>query len=294
MNVLTKLGVSYLWQKVKAYVDNQISSLRNTVYSRDQSLAQSIEEISPKEYTFATNTYNAIPRFNGELLKSFASVKVGDTITGTDVAGTTRCTVVAVYGNDLDGRFIHAIGANSDRPSVFVFSIADTGATYGTYAKYELASTYATEGLDTRVSELESKLATLESTVESNHTAAIAETKKYLPLTGGTLTGALTIKMNYPQLTLQQTGGAGVRITTGSKGENFDLKTLAGGYVTTVVGDLNFKTGGWLTYNADTGQFSFNKTVAAPNIPAASAASLDESAFAAFDTPEADAEVQEA
>lgn len=282
MNVLTKLGVSYLWQKVKAYVDNQISSLRNTVYSRDQSLAQSIEEISPKEYTFEGNGFAEGVSYNlsGEVRESFDSVKVGDIVRATD--NSFRGVVI----NLGPLHSICAIGSCNGAVSIVTFSYTRRNNT--------TFYTYGTNPLNSRLYNLEERMIALESTVETNHTAAMAETKKYLPLTGGTLTGALTILMNYPQLTLQQTGGAGVRITTGSKGENFDLKTLAGGYVTTVVGDLNFKTGGWLTYNADAGQFNFNKTVTAPNIPAASAAALDESAFAAFDTPEADAEVQEA
>ena len=284
MNVLTKLGVSRLWQKVKAYVDNQISSLRNTVYARDQSLAQSIEDISPKEYTFEDNGLGGEISYNlsGELMESFDSVKVGDTVRTTD---NSFKGVVIELGAQSGAHYIRAIGSCDGAVSIVTFShkVINRVAFY----------TYNVNPLNFRVSKLEERLDALESTVESNHTAAMAETKKYLPLTGGTLTGALTIKMNYPQLTLQQTGGAGVRITTGSKGENFDLKTLAGGYVTTVVGDLNFKTGGWLSYNANTAQFNFNKTVTAPNIPAASAASLDTVAAAAFDTPEADAGVQE-
>lgn len=274
----------YLWQKVKAYVDNQISSLRNTVYSRDQSLAQSIEDISPKEYTFEDNgldggeiSYN----LSGELMESFDSVKVGDIVRTTD--NSFRGVVIETGAKSGTKRII-AIGSCGGAVSIVTFSFKKINTVS--------FSTYDVNPLNTRLSELEERLGALESTVASNHTAAIAETKKYLPLTGGTLTGALTIKMNYPQLTLQQTGGAGVRITTGSKGENFDLKTLAGGYVTTVVGDLNFKTGGWLTYNADSGQFAFNKSVSAPNIPAASSASPDTVAAAAFDSPEA--EVQEA
>lgn len=255
MNVLTKLGLSRFWQLIKARLD----------------------ELTPKTYTFVRDTTTGvlIKEFTGELRKSFASVKVGDIIAdATEVAlsGFFQGTVISKSSTE-----IHVLGETSGKPMLYRFS------RNWNYDFTVLADTSATTAL-------ESKLTELESTVASNHTAAIAETKKYLPLTGGTLTGALTIKMNYPQLTLQQTGGSGVRITTGSQGENFDLKTLAGGYVTTVVGDLNFKTGGWLTYNADTGQFNFNKSVTAPNIPAASAAALDTMAAAAFDSPEADAE----
>jgi len=97
----------------------------------------------------------------------------------------------------------------------------------------------------------------------STYLTKTAAASTYLPLTGGTLTGDLTIRKAYPQIVLQQTGGKGVRISTGSGGESFILNTLAGGHVPLTVYTVNFQDQAWLEYSTTAGRFTFTKPVKA-------------------------------
>lgn len=191
-------------------------------------------------------------------------------------------TVIAIHFGS-----IIAIGDDESEPVIFRFY------TDGTYVVFRIAdadytpTTAQLDALKARVKALEDARGDIEDSIdnltrdldETNHDLALnyltkgsvsstyltktAAASTYLPLTGGTLTGDLTIRKAYPQIVLQQTGGKGVRISTGSGGESFILNTLAGGHVPLTVYTVNFQDQAWLEYSTTAGRFTFTKPVKA-------------------------------
>lgn len=247
-----------------------------------QSAARAIVSTGPAVYVFdrdpapdyTTGTYA------GDLLTSLATVQPGDTV--KDDKGYYAGTVIAVIGGS-----VIAIGDDESEPVIFYFH-AD-----GTYTVFRIAdadytpTTAQLDALKARVKALEDARDVIEDSIdgltrdldETNHDLALnyltkssasstyltktAAASTYLPLTGGTLTGDLTVRKAYPQIVLQQTGGKGVRISTGSGGESFVLTTLAGGYVPVTVYTVNFHDQAWLEYSTTAGRFTFTKPVKA-------------------------------
>ena len=247
-----------------------------------QSAARAIVSTGPAAYVFDRDPAPDYTRgtYAGDLLTSLATAQPGDTV--RDDKGYFAGTVIAIIAGT-----VIAIGEDESEPAIFSFS-AD-----GTYTVFRIAdadytpTTAQLDALKARVKVLEDARGAIEDSIdgltrdldETSHDLALnyltkssasstyltktAAASTYLPLTGGTLTGDLTVRKAYPQIVLQQTGGKGVRISTGSGGESFVLTTLAGGYVPVTVYTVNFQDKAWLGDTASTGQFDFTKPVKA-------------------------------
>lgn len=247
-----------------------------------QSAARAIVSTGPAVYVFDRDPAPdyTVGTYAGDLLTSYTAVHPGDTV--KDDKNYFAGTVIAIHFGS-----IIAIGDDESEPAIFSFH------TGGTYAVFRIAdadytpTTAQLDALKARVKALEDARDVIEDNIddltrdldETNHDLALnyvtkgsasstyltktAAASTYLPLTGGTLTGDLTIRKAYPQIVLQQTGGKGVRISTGSGGESFALNTLAGGYVPVTVYTVNFQDQAWLEYSTTAGRFTFTKPVKA-------------------------------
>lgn len=245
-----------------------------------QSAARAIVSTGPAAYVFDRDPDSVRGTYAGDLLTSYASVRPGDTV--KDNRGYFAGTVIAIIGGS-----VIAIGDDESEPAIFYFR-AD-----GTYHIFRIAdadytpTTAQLDALKARVKALEDARDVIEDNIsdltqsldDTDHNLALNYLTKsaasstyltkttaastYLPLTGGTLSGDLTIRKAYPQIVLQQTGGKGVRISTGSGGEAFVLNTLAGGHVSVTVHTVNFQDQAWLEYSTTAGRFTFTKPVKA-------------------------------
>lgn len=255
-----------------------------------QSAARATVSATPAAYVFDRDPDGVMGTYAGDLLTSYTAVQPGDIV--KDNKNYFAGTVIAIHFGS-----IIAIGDDESEPVIFSFY------TDGTYVVFRIAdadytpTTAQLDALKARVKALEDARDVIEDSIdgltrdldETNHDLALnyltkssasstyltkssasstyltktAASSTYLPLTGGTLTGDLTIRKAYPQIVLQQTGGKGVRISTGSGGESFILNTLAGGYVPLTVYTVNFQDQAWLEYSTTAGRFTFTKPVKA-------------------------------
>ena len=234
----------------------------------------------PSVYVFDRDPDSVMGTYAGDLLTSYASVRPGDTV--KDNRGYFAGTVIAIIGGSVS-----AIGDDESEASIFyfradgtyhIFSIAD-GAYTPTTPQFDAlkarvkALEDARDVIEDNISDLTQSLDDTDhnlalnyltkSAASSTYLTKTAAASTYLPLTGGTLSGDLTIRKAYPQIVLQQTGGKGVRISTGSGGESFVLNTLTGGYVPITVYTVNFQDQAWLEYSTTAGRFTFTKPVKA-------------------------------